>query len=145
VNATITYETALERHPVQVAEILKDLAKSRSKDRDLDPTHFTWTYNWGISVQGCSLADLLSGNGPKPETRTLAERIGGVTLRADKGRKGTYAPTTITVLPPEVLAYHEEASKPRQPDPALANLSVEELVAKLPGLVCIKLRRPEEG
>lgn len=144
-NITITYETALARHPMQVAEILKDLAKSRSKDKDMDPTHYKWEYSWCISVKSCSFADILSGKGQEPETRTLEERIGFVSLYATKGRKYGCAATGIKdPLPPEVLAWHEEQSKPRPPNPELDNPTVPELIAKLPGLVVIALPKPEE-
>jgi hypothetical protein len=117
VKAEIPYETALARHPREVAEVMANLAKSRSKDPDCDPTHFVWTYSWGISVRSGSLADLLKGAFPT-ETRSLEERIGSITLCADKGRKYSYSRDAYNytrdgaaALPPEVRAYHKEMSK----------------------------------
>lgn len=108
----ISYETALARHPAAVAEVLAMLAKSRSKDPDCDPTHFAWTYSWGISGQCISLGELLAGRNPV-ETRSLEERIGSVSLYAEKGRKYAYSDRTYDyardgaeALPPEVRAYH---------------------------------------
>jgi hypothetical protein len=142
VNFTISYETALARHPAQVAEVMAKHAKTRGKDKDCDPTHFTWEYSWGVWGKSCSFVDILSGQ--EPETRTLEERLTSIALHATKGRR--WAKATIPApVPPEVLAWCEEQSKPRTPDPALVNLSVEELVAKLPGLTCVTLHRPEEG
>ena len=108
----ISYETALARHPAAVAEVLAMLRKSRSKDLDCDPTHFAWTYSWGISGQCISLGELLAGRNPV-ETRSLEERIGSVSLYAEKGRKYAYSDRTYDyardgaeALPPEVRAYH---------------------------------------
>ena len=111
-KVVIPYETALSRHPAAVAEVMAMLAKSRSKDSDCDPTHFVWTYSWGLSFQCASLGELLAGRA-LAETRSLEERIGGITLCADKGRKYAYSrsPYDYTrdgaaALPPEVRAYH---------------------------------------
>ena len=111
-KAEIPYETALARHPNEVAAVMAMLAKSRSKDPDCDPTRFVWTYLWGISFQCCTLGQLLAGNTPV-ETRSLEGRIGSVTLCADKGRKYAYSRDAYNytrdgaaALPPEVRAYH---------------------------------------
>lgn len=116
-KVVIPYGTALARHPNEVAAVMAMLAKSRSKDPDCDPMHFMWTYSWGISVQCCTLGDLLAGNTPT-ETRSLEERIGSVTLCADKGRKYGYTRDAYNytrdgaaALPPEVRAYHKEMLK----------------------------------
>lgn len=108
----ISYETALARHPAAVAEVLAMLAKSRSKDPDCDPTHFAWSYSWGISFQCSSLNELLAGRA-FAETRSLEERVGSVSLYAEKGRKYAYshgaydyARDGAEALPLEVWAYH---------------------------------------
>lgn len=113
-NVVIEYETALARHPAAVAEVMKAIARSRSKDRDCDPTHFQWTYLWCLSVQSFSMSDLLAGNLPT-ETRPLEARICGLSLSAEKGRKYARSETVYDytrdgaeALPPEVRAYHEK-------------------------------------
>ena len=113
-RVAISYETALARHPAAVAEVLAKLAKSRSKDLDCDPTHFAWAYSWGLSFQCCEWDQLLAGSYPV-ETRSLEERIGSISLYADKGRKFAYSHDTYDyardgaeALPPEVRAYHWE-------------------------------------
>lgn len=111
-RVAISYETALARHPAAVAEVLAILAKSRSKDSDCDPTHFAWAYSWGLSFQCATLGELLAGR-KLSETRSLEERVGSISLYADKGRKYAYSHGTYDyardgaeALPPEVRAYH---------------------------------------
>ena len=111
-RVAISYETALARHPNEVAAVMALLAKSRSKDLDCDPTHFAWAYSWGLSFQCFTLGQLLAGSYPV-ETRSLEERIGSISLYADKGRKYAYSHGTYDyardgaeALPPEVRAYH---------------------------------------
>lgn len=123
-NVVIDYETALARHPNEVAAVRAMLARSRSKDRDCDPTHYVWTYFWGISGQSFSMGDLLAGNLPT-ETRSLEARIGSVTLCAHKGRKYgytryayDYARDGAAGLPPEVRAYHERGYNEAERDVA---------------------------
>jgi len=109
----IPYEEALKRHPIQVAETMKMLGKSKSRDKDVDPTHYIWVYDWGVWGKACSLADILSGN-VQEETRTMEERICGISLFATKGRKYGASDTPILPVPQEVL----EACTPK-PTPEL--------------------------
>jgi hypothetical protein len=140
-NTPISYDEALKRHPVQVAEIMAKHAKTRGKDKDVDPTHFTWEYSWGISIQGFSFADLLSGKDQEPETRTLEERIGSVTLMATKGRRWAGNETPIKApLPPEVLAWHNRPPVKTIETP----VTLEDLKRHCPNLICVTIRRPEE-
>lgn len=145
-NVTISYETALARHPAEVKAIMAKHAKTRGKDRDIDPTHFTWEYSWGVWGRSFSFADILNGKGQEPDIRTFEERLTGIALVCTKGRRWATA-TVPAPVPPEVIAWCEwceEQSKPSLPNPELDNLTVPELLAKLPGLTVIALPRPKE-
>ena len=103
-NTTIKYEVALARHPVQVAEVMAKHAKTRGKDKDIDPTHFTWEYQWGVWGQSFSFAEVLAGKGQEPRTSTFADILTGIALVCTKGRR--WATVSVPApVPPEVLAW----------------------------------------
>lgn len=142
-KVTIPYETVLARHPAEVKAIMAKHGKTRGKDKDTDPTHFTWEYSWGVWGRSFSFADILAGKGQEPETRTIEERLTGIALVCTKGRRWATA-TVPAPVPPEVIAWCKDQEKRRLPNPELDNLTVPELLAKLPGLTVIALPRPKE-
>lgn len=98
----INYETAKERHPEAVEQIVKKLRSGKSKHKDDEPSTLNWHYSYCIAVKGYSgtefiekvLTPMAQGkepeHEPKPETveEMVAERLSAVriSLSADKGR-----------------------------------------------------------
>jgi len=72
---TLTYEEALSENPGAVAEVLKTLRKSRSKNKKADPATLSWSYGMALSVQCLSLMDRLSGKKEYDEDFTLDQKV----------------------------------------------------------------------
>lgn len=126
----LTYEEALRRHPKEVQEVLQDIRKSRSKEKNTPPEKFTWSYSWAFSALSFSMAQLLSGNAPK-ETRTVEERICGPRLAATR-KLLRRCSSVIRPIPQEVLDYH----KPSPVEPFPENTPLP------PGLVLVMVEKP---
>lgn len=111
----ISYETALARHPERVTEIMAKHAKTRGKDKDQDPRHFTWSYNWGVFCEPVRLYTKPDGTFGFQEPTPVEKRISGIELLATKGRRWARSSELIKdSLPPEVLAWHEKNGRNQQ-------------------------------
>lgn len=77
----ITYEEAKKRYPKQVAEALRKLATSSSKERGSAPESLTYSISWGVAVQGF----------------TFSEMIGHVKKRIDEQDEEEVKPTKPTI------------------------------------------------
>ena len=72
---TLTYEEAVQAHPVEAAEVLKKLRKSRSKHKNTDPATLTWAYEMAVTIQCDSLLDILAGKKRYDADFTLDEQV----------------------------------------------------------------------
>jgi hypothetical protein len=58
----ITYQKAIQDHPEQVADVIRQIKTSRSKFSNTDPETWIWYYHfaaWGRYVQGSSREEMI--------------------------------------------------------------------------------------
>ncbi|TXH56016.1 MAG: hypothetical protein E6Q97_07380 [Desulfurellales bacterium] len=97
-NLIVPFTVLAERHPEMVALVQERMKTSKSKDPDVDPTHFEWRYDWGLEV------------GPDASQRPLADRM-WVSIQARKGRKIIRSRLRLVPTPPELIAALEVKSE----------------------------------
>ena len=107
-NQSLTYQQALERHPEQVADVLRQVRKGRSKTKNADPSTWTWSYDWCVEIHGSfSFEDLLSGKQEEERqvrlSRSLEERVNGLIRDSHVALRGH---TGSSDVPSEVLREH---------------------------------------
>ena len=97
----LSYEDALAKHPDEVAEVIAQMRKSRSKFRNSDPSAWKWSYDWGERIEGgaMSAADLFKPQKPKP-VLSLEERVEDCLRRCEVNLcgNGGYAPVSSDVI-----------------------------------------------
>jgi len=112
----ITYALANARHPQQVAEVMANLRRGKSKNRLAAPTDLQWGYDWSVEIRSApfsNIIEVLTGKakdvkGLDPEPRTENEAVADyarrvyILLSATIGGKTWYSDTPVPPLPKEV-------------------------------------------
>jgi hypothetical protein len=71
-SVNVPHETALKRHPSEVARIVAKVRSGKARDKDTDPATWQWRYVWGTRVEGYNIGQLLDGTAGKDAKRRLA-------------------------------------------------------------------------
>jgi hypothetical protein len=128
----ISYEEAAARYPKQVAEIIANLRKGKSVQKNADPSALSYTLDWGERIQAYTFNDLMQGKetrSPEPNSfeqywEGVKSRIPTISLRASIKRWWGWADTHITEHPQEVHDFYRTAYEREQQETArYANLS----------------------
>lgn len=101
---TVTYPEALAQHPADVALVVAQVRKTRSKFKHTDPSGWIWRYTWHTSYRVCHGADL--------DTR-ITERLRQtrVTLEAKPVSRGCFSSQDISGDVDVVKAWAAEESQ----------------------------------
>ena len=142
----IIYALANARHPEQVAEVMANLRRGKSKNRLAEPMALQWGYDWSVEigspmVPGRDLVDMMLGrkNPPKPkEFKTEDEAVAdyaqrvNIMLSATIGKKTWYSDTPVPPLPKEIEdQFRENFRRDAAEKARLEALSPEEREAEL--------------
>lgn len=107
----LTYEEALERHPAEVAAVIKQVLKGRSKFRLTDPATWTWRYNWSERVEGGPHDIESMFFKPRPRTNLpLEARVDACLLRCGTHLQGAggYVEVSSEVLREHLTGVYRE-------------------------------------
>ena len=102
-NQPLPYEQALERHPEQVADVIRQVRKGRSKTKNTDPSTWTWSYTWCVEIHGCSIEDMFREAGREKPVLSLEERVDDLLRRSHVALSGH---TRSSDVSSEVLRDH---------------------------------------
>jgi hypothetical protein len=104
----ITYQSALERYPKQVAEILAKLQSGKSREKGAKPEELDWHFDWCVRITGAyTFNEMIENIGKKEEPKSIDEQVKeyeqncSVCLTATKGRWVGYS--SLIPVPPEIL------------------------------------------
>jgi hypothetical protein len=58
----ISYDQVSKDNPDVVAALVAKIRRGKSRDKDTDPSGWTWSYNWGVRVAAVSPREMVSGH-----------------------------------------------------------------------------------
>lgn len=112
IPVTLTYAEVEKRHPQELKRLIEQLRKSKSKQKDADPTGMTFEYNYAMRCEGftgAQVLDHLSGVKPLPERKkfvTVEEKVADWMERATPvnltGKLGRWYGCERVPNPPEL-------------------------------------------
>lgn len=112
----ISAQQAVELFPVQVAEIIDQLRKGKSIQKNASCLDLKYTVEWAERIETHTLPELLQGKrSPRPPDdwegylEHLSTRIVGFTLHGSIKRWWGYSKTRITGMLPEVVEFYRAA------------------------------------
>ncbi len=97
-TTNITYEQALERHPIETVKVINRIRHGKSKDRDMAAQDMRWSYFWYVSVidGSISASDFFSCKQREPSVLTYYIRL---MANCNRG----YAMEDLDISQPEIF------------------------------------------
>lgn len=100
----LTYQQVLKQFKKESEEVIKLIKKGKSKDKDSEPSDFTWAISWAVSIKSENIKDLMRG--VQVQQDPIENRINCVSLTAQKNK--CHGATPISGIPKEILDWHQK-------------------------------------